>query len=183
MRAPVATLFEALRARLAGGSKSRRPSEEVVLAVVQLAVEAVHSADRGVDAGREAYSVIRELVPHLSRDRVRRAASVLINGALRRTPPGGSGPLDVVRGLLVPALEAADVSKHATPLRTVPAHPSFFLSPPLRRTRARTHCYSSQTAPRASWEAAAGPTPQRLLPPRPPRQPPSVSSYRAPWRG
>ena len=148
MRAPVATLFEALRARLAGGSKSRRPSEEVVLAVVQLAVEAVHSADRGLDAGREAYSVIRELVPHLSRDRVRRAASVLINGALRRTPPGGSGPLDVVRGLLVPALEAPDVSERAPPhLRRPCAPPADSLPFPQENTRKNALLLVADCAP------------------------------------
>lgn len=109
-RAPVAALFDALKARLAGGTKARKPSEEVVLAVVQLAVEAIHSTERGVEAGREALNVIRELAPHLSRDRVRRAASVLINGALKRAPPGGPAVLDVVRGLIIPASESGDVS-------------------------------------------------------------------------
>lgn len=134
-RAPLAALFESLRGRLAGGSKGRRPSEEVVLAVIQLAVEAVHSADRGADAGRESAGLIRELAQHLSRDRVRRAASVLINGSLKRAPPGGSAALDVVRGLLAPSLEAADVRREGPGHEVAPRFRNHPRAPPQENAR------------------------------------------------
>jgi hypothetical protein len=106
----LAQLFDALRARLSGGSKSRKPSEEVVLAILQLSVELVHSSDRGAEAARESLAALQELTPHLSRDRVRRAAAVLVNGVLKRAPPGGAAALEVTQRLLVPGCTSADVS-------------------------------------------------------------------------
>jgi hypothetical protein len=112
VRIPTMGLFDALRGRLAGGSKCRKPSEEVVLAIVQLSVELVHSTDRGAEAARECLGALQELTPHLSRDRVRRAAAVLINGVLKRAPPGGAFALEITQRLLAPGCTSADVRTH-----------------------------------------------------------------------
>jgi hypothetical protein len=63
-----AILFGSLRARLA---PSRRPSEEVVLASIQLLVEYCHAGDKTTVAAA-VNGALPALVPHLGRDRVRR---------------------------------------------------------------------------------------------------------------
>jgi hypothetical protein len=76
-----ATLFAALRSRLV---KPPRPSEEVVLAVIQLLVEYVHVGERSALAG--VPTVVGELLPMVGRDRIRRAAGVLLAALVKRAP-------------------------------------------------------------------------------------------------
>lgn len=99
---PLPYLFDALKMKLSGTSaKLRKPTEEVVLAVIQLLVECIHAA--GMSAGstsagagaastaesaaRGAVSVFQEIMPFMPRDRVRRACGVLLSGAVKRGGP------------------------------------------------------------------------------------------------
>lgn len=106
---PLPYLFDALKMKLGGASaKLRKPTEEVVLAIIQLLVECIHaaglptssatqasgggssavgSASGAEAAARGAIAVFGEIMPFMSRDRVRRACGVLLSGALKRGGP------------------------------------------------------------------------------------------------
>lgn len=99
---PLPYLFDALKMKLSGTSaKLRKPTEEVVLAVIQLLVECIHAAGMSAasaaagagaastaeSAARGAVSVFQEIMPFMPRDRVRRACGVLLSGALKRGGP------------------------------------------------------------------------------------------------
>ena len=83
---PYHLLYDSLKQKLGGTSAIlRRPSEEVVLAVVQLLVECMHSGHATVtETTQGAIQTFAEILPFVAKDRVRRACGVLLSATLKR---------------------------------------------------------------------------------------------------
>jgi hypothetical protein len=100
---PYHALYDALKQKLGGtSSKLRKPSEEVVLAVIQLLVECMHAGHASVaETTNGAINTFTDILPYVSKDRVRRACGVLLSAAIKRGgPKAGADVARVIAGPL-----------------------------------------------------------------------------------